>query len=205
VRENPLFKHGLNLPQRLQYFATMLSYFDGFASLIFVLSPIVSLATGLSPVRTPWLELLLWAGPYLTVNRAMYLWVAHGVRARRSEQFNLALFPLWIKAVLSTLTNRRVEFVVTPKQRQSGNYLRLVWPQVAILWLTALATCYGILALVFKSQGTPLGVATNIFWGSYNAAMLLPVVRAAVFRPPEGWSPQPPTFLLTRPSGQGSP
>ena len=107
LRENPLFKHGLSLPQRIQYFTTMLSYFDGFASLVFVLSPIVSLATGLSPIRTPWLEFLTWLGPYLGLNRLMYLYVTRGINVRRSEQYSLALFPLWIKAVLSTLTNRR--------------------------------------------------------------------------------------------------
>ncbi len=53
IRENPLFKRGLTLPQRIQYFTTMLSYFDGFASLVFVLSPIVCLATGLAPSPAP--------------------------------------------------------------------------------------------------------------------------------------------------------
>jgi cellulose synthase (UDP-forming) len=198
LRENPLLKRGLSLPQRIQYFTTMLSYFDGFASLVFVLSPVVSLTTGLSPIRTPWLELLAWLGPYLVVNRVMYLYVTHGIQVRRSEQYSLALFPLWIRAVLSTLTGRRVEFVVTPKRRQSGNYLRLVWPQLAVIALTAAAICYGVYALVFEAQGKPVGVAMNVFWGSYNIAMLLPVVRAAVFRPPEGWAPRPPDFLLAR-------
>jgi len=196
LRENPLFKHGLSLPQRIQYFTTMLSYFDGFASLVFVLSPIVSLATGLSPVRTPWLEFLAWLGPYLGLNRLMYLYVTRGINVRRSEQYSLALFPLWIKAVLSTLTNRDPEFVVTPKRRQSGHFLHLVRPQLAIIALTALAICYGVYALAFESQGTQMGVAMNVFWGGYNVAMLLPIVRAAVFRPPEGWKPRPPAFFL---------
>ena len=38
----------------------------------------------------------------------------------------------------------------------------------------------------------------NVFWGCYNIAMLLPIVRAAVFHPPEGWAPRPPEFLLAR-------
>ena len=198
LRENPLFKRGLSLPQRIQYFTTMLSYFDGFSSLVFVLSPIVSLSTGLSPVRTPWLEFLKWLGPYLAANRLMYLYVTHGIHVRRSEQYSLALFPLWIKAVLSAVTSRRVEFVVTPKRRQGGNYLRLVWPQLGVIALTALAICYGVYALVFGSQRTPIGVAMNVFWGCYDIAMLLPIVRAAVFHPPEGWAPRPPEFLLAR-------
>ncbi len=198
LRENPLFKRGLSLPQRIQYFTTMLSYFDGFSSLVLVLSPIVSLFTALSPIRTPWLVLLTWLLPYLALNRAMYLYATRGISVRRSEQYSLALFPLWIRAVLSTLTSRRLEFVVTPKRRQGGNHLRLVWPQLAVIVVTGLAIGYGVLALVFQSRGTQAGVATNVFWGSYDISMLLPIVRAAVFRPPEGWAPRPPAFLLAR-------
>jgi cellulose synthase (UDP-forming) len=196
LRENPLFVRGLSLPQRLQYFATMLTYFDGFASLVFLLSPVVSLLTGLAPVRTPWLVYLAWLVPYLAVNRLMYLYAAHGIRIRRSEQFSLALFPLWIEAVVRTLLQRQVDFVVTPKRRQGGDHLGLVWPQLVVISMTGVAIVYGVLAFVLRGQGTVAGVATNVFWGGYGMAMLLPIVRAAIFRPPEGWSPRPPDFLL---------
>ena len=198
MRENPLFKRGLSFPQRIQYFTTMLSYFDGFSSLVFILSPIVCLSTGLAPIRTPWLEFLRWLGPYLVVNRIMYRYVSRGINIWRSEQYSLALFPLWIKAVLSTLLGQRPEFVVTPKQRQRGTFLVLVWPQVAVIALTALSIYYGVYSLVFESRGTLASVSMNVFWGSYNIVMLVPIVRAAVFRPPEGWKPQPPAFLLAR-------
>jgi hypothetical protein len=39
-------------------------------------------------------------------------------------------------------------------------------------------------------------VATNVFWGLYCIIMLLPIVRAAVFVPPQGWKAEPPAFLL---------
>lgn len=196
VRDNPLFKRGLSLPQRIQYFTTMLSYFDGFASLVFVLSPIVCLTTGLAPIRTPWTEYLLWVAPYLLVNRVMYRWVAQRIDVWRSEQYALALFPLWIRAVVSALLGRRLDFVVTPKRRQGGNHLALVRPQIAIIALTALALGYGTLSWAVLARGSLASLLANAFWGAYNVVMLVPIVRAAVFRPPEGWSPKPPAFLL---------
>jgi len=198
LRENPLFKRGLSVGQRIQYFTTMLSYFDGFSSLVFVLSPILCLVTGLAPIRTPWLEFLMWLGPYLAINRVMYLYVARGISVWRSEQYSLALFPLWIKAVLSTVLGRRLEFVVTPKKRQGGNYLALVWPQIVVIALTAIAICYGVYAFLYQSRGSLASLSMNVFWGAYNVAMLAPIVRAAVFRPPRGWEPRPPPFLLAR-------
>jgi hypothetical protein len=82
--------------------------------------------------------------------------------------------------------------------RQSGNYLALVWPQLAIIALTASALCYGLYAFVFESRGSLASLSVNAFWSAYNIAMLAPIVRAAVFRPPEGWKPRPPAFLLAR-------
>ncbi len=195
LRENPLTKRGLTFPQRIQYFTTMLSYFDGFSSLVFLLSPIVCLSTGVAPIATPWEVFLLWLAPYLAVNRLMFLCATRGVRAWRSEQYSLALFPLWIRAFFGTVFGGSLKFVVTPKQRQSGNYLRLVWPQITAIAVTAAAVLYGLYSSIFEGQGTVAGVAMNVFWGSYNVAMLVPIVRAAVFRPPEGWKPEPPAFL----------
>ncbi len=197
LRENPITKPGLSLPQRLQYFTTMLSYFDGFASLVFVLCPIVCLLTGVFPISTPWVEFLVRFLPYLALNRIMVLYVSREISARRSEQYSLALFPLWIRAVFSTLLGKTPQFVVTPKLRQSGNYLLLVWPQIAVIALTALAIGYGVWGLAFSGQGTLAGVATNVFWGLYGITMLLPIVRAAVFRPPPDWKAEPPAFLMT--------
>ena len=199
MRENPLFTRGLTFPQRIQYFTSMLSYFDGFSSLVFLVSPIICLSTGLAPIRTPWTEFLSWVGPYLVLNRVMFLYVTRGINAWRSEQYSLALFPLWIKAVFSTVRGRPPEFVVTPKRRQRGHFLVLVWPQIAIIALTALAICFGLYSLVFASRGSLASVSMNVFWGAYNIAMLLPIVRAAVFRPPKGWKAQPPAFLLAGP------
>ena len=81
LRENPLFKRGLSFPQRIQYFTSMLSYFDGFASLVFVLrrrqSPDRSI-----PCSHAILQFLRVAGPYLIMNRLMYLYATHGINVR---------------------------------------------------------------------------------------------------------------------------
>jgi hypothetical protein len=37
-----------------------------------------------------------------------------------------------------------------------------------------------------------VGLVVNTFWGVYNIIALLVIVRAAVYRLPAGWNPQPP-------------
>ncbi|MBM3145006.1 MAG: hypothetical protein FJ010_08555 [Chloroflexi bacterium] len=194
LRENPLFKKGLSLPQRLQYFTTMYSYFSGFFSLVFILSPIIYLFSGIPPVAA-WSAEFLWRLlPFLLLNKLMFRYVAWGIDVRRGEQYSLALFPLWIQAVVSVFTGAKLRFVVTPKQRQSGNFLPLVWPQVLAIWLTGLAVVYGLAAFALGWNLQWEGLLVNVFWGIYNILMLSVIVRAAVYRPPANWTPRPPEF-----------
>lgn len=199
LRENPLLMKGLSFPQRLQYFTTMYSYFSGFFNLIYVLSPIVYLFTTILPVSAWSLEFAWRLVPFLLLNKLMFRYVAWGLSIWRGEQYSLALFPLWIQSVLSVLAGAKLKFVVTSKQRQTGNYLHLIRPQLLIVWLTALAIVYGLFSLVVGWNLQVEGVLVNIFWGCYNIVMLSAIVRAAVYKPPAGWEARPPPFLF--PSG----
>lgn len=197
LRENPLFIKGLSFPQRIQYFTTIYSYFSGFFNLIYLLAPVIYLFTGIAPVSA-WSAEFLWRlMPFLLMNRFLFRYVAQGISVSRSEQYSLALFPLWIQAVVSVFTGRRLKFVVTPKQHRSGNYLRLIWPQLLVIYLTALSMLFGAAALsTGRINYQAGGVAINIFWGCYNIVMLWTIVRAAVYRPPLGWQARPPAFLF---------
>lgn len=197
LRENPLVMKGLSIPQRLQYFTTMYSYFSGFFSLIFLLAPIVYLLSGVAPVSA-WSAQFLWRLiPYLILNKLLFKYVASGISVWRGEQYSLALFPIWIQAVISVVSGAKPRFVVTPKQRQTGNYLRLVWPQLLVIGLTAGAMVFGLFSIASGGPLTPGGLSINLFWGSYNIVMLLAIVRAALYRPPPGWDGRPPAFLFS--------
>ncbi len=200
LRENPFLIKGLSFPQRLQYFTTMYSYFSGFFNLIYVLSPIVYLFTTIPPVSAWSLEFAWRLVPFLLLNKLMFRYVAWGLSIWRGEQYSLALFPLWIQSVVSVLAGAKLKFVVTSKQRQTGNYLHLIRPQLLIVWLTALAIVYGLFSFVVGWNLQVEGTLVNIFWGCYNIVMLSAIVRAAVYKPPAGWEARPPPFLF--PSGR---
>lgn len=193
-RDNPLFKKGLSIPQRLSYFTTMFSYFSGFPNLIFLLSPIVYLFTGIAPVNAYSWEFMLRLIPFLLLNKITFRITANKIPVFRGEQYNLGLFSLWIQAVTSVLVGKKLGFVVTPKQRQSGNYVSLVWPQLIVLLLTLVAIVYGIWGYFSGSTYQETGLLINIFWGIYNCVMLSAIVRAAVYKPPAGWQVQLPDF-----------
>jgi cellulose synthase (UDP-forming) len=160
------------------------------------MAPIIYLLIGIAPINAWSVEFILRLFPYLIINKLMFMYVARGMNVTRGEQYSVALFPLWIQAVSSVITGARLKFVVTPKQRQSGNYLRLVWPQALIIGLTAVSIGYGFLTYALGAGTDLTGVLINTLWGGYNIWMLSAIVRAAVYRPPDDWDPRPPAFLF---------
>ena len=193
-RDSPLSKKGLKPGQRLMYFATINSYFSGFANLVFVLCPLVFLFFGVAPIKAWNLDFFLRFIPFFILNRLMFFVAAEGLPVHRGEQYNLGLFPLWIKAVVGVVTGREIRFTVTPKTRQSGRFLSSIKVQIGVIVLTMAGIAYAAVGLALGTRGNYLGIAVNAFWGCYNVYELAAIVRAAVYTPPEGWEPQPPSF-----------
>ncbi|RMH00404.1 MAG: glycosyltransferase [Chloroflexi bacterium] len=185
LHENPLFKKGLSWPQRLQYFTTMYSYFSGFASLIYLIAPIIYLFFGISPVVSFAGDFLWRIIPYLLLNKIMFTFVAWGIEVFRGEQYNLALFPLWIQAVMTVLAGEKLKFNITPKTRQSGVYLNLVKPQLTITVLLTIGVVYALFGLLVGWRNDVIGVLVNIFWAGYDIFMLSVILKAAVYRWPD--------------------
>ncbi|MDZ8187429.1 MAG: glycosyltransferase [Nostoc sp. ChiSLP02] len=188
LRENPLTKPGLSFWQRLHYFKTMYSYFSGFATLIFISCPIIYFFTEIIPVKTSGPDFALHFFPAFIINRLTFLAATWGIPARelwRSEQYAIALFPLLIQAVWSVFTGQKLNFQVTPKQRQSGIYIRLVWPQVVVFILTILGILWSLYQFAIGRLNSPEVHLMNSAWAIYNLLLLSAIIRASVWQPPK--------------------
>ena len=113
----------------------------------------------------------------------------------RGEQYNLAMFPLNIKAVISVLGGKKLAFVVTPKHRDSGRDFRLIWPQATVIALSIAAAIYGLVMFFFGRGLNVIGLVVNLFWSAYNVLSLGIVVKALYYQLPKDWSAEPPEFL----------
>lgn len=187
IRENPWLKPGLSFWQRLQYFQTMYSYFSGFATLVFIICPIIYFFTGIIPVKSYGPDFAVHFVPAFVINRLTFLAATWGIPARevwRSEQYAIALFPLFIQAVWSVFTNRPIKFQVTPKQRQAGIYLQLVWPQLLVFVLTILGMVWSLYLFTTGTLEEPLIHLLNAGWAIYNLLLLWSIIRASFWQPP---------------------
>ena len=192
LRENPLFAPGLRIGQRLMYFATMWSYLAGFFSIVYLAAPILYLLFGLLPVRANATDFFWHLVPYLVLNQLLFAVIGWKRPTWRGQQYSLALFPLWIKAVTSAIGNvcfgQKLGFVVTPKTRPGGidvmAQLRLVRPQLIAMALLAGSAMVGLARLALGLTGEGVPILVNIFWICYDLLMLSVVIDAATYAPP---------------------
>ncbi len=184
--DNPLLRRGLNLPQKLMYGTTFYSYLSPLWNIIFLISPIIFLFSGIAPVATYSLEFFLHIVPFLVMNELAQMVGLWGTPAMKGRKWYIAMFPLTLAALWAVIRGQKISFTVTPKDRASGRYLKLVRWQILILSLNAAALVYGWSMFGLGVSGYTLGaMIVNTFWSLSNMMALWVIIRAAI------WSPDP--------------
>lgn len=184
VNDNPLFGRGLTFSQRIMYATTFCSYLAPIWNLIFLAAPIIYLLTGVSPVSAYSADFLWHLIPVLVTLELAMMAGTWGVSGYAAKSSYLSFFPLGLRAIFAVARGHEISFKVTPKVRQSGNFLVLVRPQIAIVGLTVLGAIWGIAMLEFGGTAhTATGVIANILWGFNNCLAMAGIIGAALWVP----------------------
>ncbi|MGR3249396.1 MAG: glycosyltransferase [Paracoccus sp. (in: a-proteobacteria)] len=184
AHDNPLFRRGLTLSQRLMYAMTFWSNLAPLWNVIFLVAPIIYLATGIAPVSAYTLPFFLHAIAFLVALELSMMVGTWGIAGYASKSSYLAFFPLGLRAIAAVAAGRKISFPVTPKDRQLGNHLRLVRPQIALVLLTLASLAWGVGALIWAdTDHSVTGVVTNALWGVNNCLAMSGIIRAAQWRP----------------------
>ncbi len=132
-RENALFGRGLSLGQRICYFASFNFYWMSHQKLLFVLTPIFCLLTGIFPLRAEPGQFALHFTPYFAQNFATSSAPQGGLRGSLpSEQFNVLKMHVLVRTIFG-LRKRNGKFKATPKAQASTASWADLWPQPLLL------------------------------------------------------------------------
>lgn len=187
LKENPLFLRGLSLPQRLMYFSTMWSYVSGFATVVYLIAPVLFLVFGVLPVNSYAAPFFLRFLPFMIANQLLFVIASRGLPTWRGQQYTLALFPLWIQACVSAAANVfggvPLNFAVTPKVGTSSrrwDLRRIRWQIVTAVVLVA-AVIAGLVRLLLQGAEA-VGTLVNIGWVGFDLVALSVLVGAVRYR-----------------------
>ncbi|EOG5418531.1 glycosyltransferase [Cronobacter malonaticus] len=173
----------LSLPQTLMYATTFWSYLACIWNTVFLISPLIYLFTGIPPVSAWSTPFYLHFLPFFIVSELAFMFGTWGISAWDGRASYLAFFSMNLKALDTVLRGEQIKFHVTPKERQTGRFLYLVKPQIAIVVLTLIGLIWGGIQVARGAVDDPSGYVINIFWGAVNIAAMLPMIMAAMWQP----------------------
>ncbi len=182
--DNPLFRKGLTFWQKVMYGVTFYSYLSPLWNIVFIVWPIIFLFTGLVPVSTYSMDFFLHIVPFLLFNEIAQLCGLWGAKTMAGRRWYMAMFPLNLQALWAVARGKKISFPVTPKDRSEGRYLHLVKWQILLVALTLAGMIWAwSLHLTGIDSYSLGGLVANTVWGANNVLSLLPIIRAAVWRP----------------------
>jgi cellulose synthase (UDP-forming) len=179
-RDNPFVVRGLSVAQRLNYFGSILTYFDPFQKLILLVTPAVVLVTGILPIRASAGGFLLHWGPAfclaILANVALGRGYFHPIDA---DIFNFLKMFTFLRAWPALLVPHGLRFRVTPKRSAPGAAGRerwLVLPHLVVFELLGVALVIGVGNLLWHSfihYQQPLTMVVVAFWALVNVSLIL--------------------------------
>jgi len=184
--DNPVFRKGMSLPQRLMYATTIWSYIGGIWNAIFLCAPLIYLFFAIAPVETYSMDFYAHILPFLIMTELSFMVGCWGLAGYPSKASYLAFFPNNLRAIWTVLKGEKISFPVTPKDRQEGTFLHLIIPQLSIIVLTSIGIVYAWWQVSQGQVGFSIdGVLLNTFWGINNILALSGIVYAATWQPQE--------------------
>ena len=185
INDNPLFRRGLTFSQRVMYATTFYSYLAPIWNIVFLFAPIIYLFTGIAPVSAFSNDFFLHLIPFLITLELAIMTGTWGVSGYSAKTSYLSFFPTGFRAIWAVLRGEKISFPVTPKVRQTGNFLSLVKPQIAVVALTVIAGLWSVIALGSgDTSHSTTGVVTNLLWGFNNCLAMAGIIAAALWQPP---------------------
>jgi len=184
VNDNPIFGRGMTFSQRIMYAATFYSYLAPIWNVVFLIAPIIYLFTGISPVSAYSSDFFWHLIPFLVTLELAMMAGTWGISGYAAKASYLSFFPLGMRAIWSVMKGQTISFKVTPKVRQSGNFLALVRPQIAIVAVTGIAMVWALITLgLGTTSHSATGVVSNILWGFNNCLAMAGIIGAALWVP----------------------
>ena len=182
-RENPLLGRGLSFTQRLCYFSSFYFYWMGYQKLVYILTPVFCLISGIFPLVTQPEIFALYFGPYFLLNLVAGSLLQGGLRSfLMSEQFNVLKLQVLMRSATG-LVARKKTFKVTPKAQAAGAGWRDVLLHILLSIALVVGICFGVKRLLALPVGYEFwAYAVNLFWAASYLFLLVPLVWRAVRR-----------------------
>ena len=181
--DNPFFRKGLTIYQKLQYFHFGYNYlvFGVFLPIFFVL-PIWALFSHQFMLDAPPLTYLLARLPYFCVYILTNQLLTDKIHSFKAFQVQAGLFAAYFDATITALKARKTlpQYTVTSKKALSGDFLSRLYcclPHLIISCASLTAIMYGIMTI----KDDFWFLAVNVFWCAWVVVLLSRFIALSLY------------------------
>jgi cellulose synthase (UDP-forming) len=172
--------------QRLSYLTIGTYYLFGVTTLVFLALPYLYLWTGWQAATMPFAEFLLAAGPVAAIGVVMYMAVQRWLCDPETERgihwrgfvLKVACWPVFLAGTVLAVVRAEIPYIPTAKEAVRGRFLRLAWPQLALLALYVITVARIVYTRAFRASEASLELTSEAIWGMLAFAAL-PVIGSA--------------------------
>ncbi|HLG50677.1 MAG TPA: glycosyltransferase [Chloroflexota bacterium] len=185
-RDNPLVVPGLSLAQRLSYLDIFARYVEPFQRLVYLVTPIVMLVTGLFPVRVAATAFLAhWFPCFTLITFARFALGRGSYSFIQVEKYNYLKMFTFLRAVLGPGRSPGASAAGRDNGRSYEPDQQVLYPNVAFLVAEAAAIVVGIANLAWRVTATYPEVGLPLMaigWAQANLSLLALGVRLGLRR-----------------------
>ncbi len=181
-KHSPVFLRGLTFHQRLSYIVTIYSYFSPLWLLVFLLSPAVFFFTFTPPIMAFNFDFFKHFFPFMILNTLVIMLINWGIPYKRSEQYYVASFWLFLRSIVRVLLKLDVKFNVTSKKIRSVKNTKHILPHLFILFITFCGVAYNTFLIIKDLHPSYSAYTANCMWAVYNVIQLSAFIRAGLWK-----------------------
>ena len=149
-------------------------YFIGVAIFIWLLYPVSVLLLNLKPLVLGPLNIPFYIFLLMIITQTLTSYWERGYPLKElilAQALFFSLFPVYTKALIYGLTNKKLKFKVTPKKGVYKTPFKEIFPHLFVMLLLTISIIMGILKVINGENTTTY--PSIIFWASYSLIMLV--------------------------------
>lgn len=176
-QERLLTNRALTIPQRINYFSSVMHYFDGYQRLALYLAPSLAVATGVLPIRALTLPFAIWLVAYYATSMAAFKLTGRGYAMFiATERFHMIGFYTYIRSSAGLLAGRKLRFSVSPKAAVGGADRQLMTPALVVAAYAVACFAGGIVRLALGRDANAAAFWINTIWSGWIVSLAVAAV-----------------------------
>ena len=175
----------LNWRQRFSYLTIGSYYLFGVTTAMYIAIPYAFLWAGIQPAAMNITEFISHGGPVALLGIVIYFYSQRWLSDRSNETgthwrallLKVACWPVFLSGTVLAILRAEIPYIPTAKEAHRGRFLRLAWPQLALLALYFGTLVWTVYQRLWRTPEAEVALTSQAVWGMVGFATLAVIMN----------------------------